>query len=388
MQQNQRLSGKTADFSEISSDLAQSLRLGLSSEVEGIRLFAARLVRKYRQSAPDLSRQIDDHLRAAPAASPMRRKPVVESEGATPFADLLSVEQDLPLVRVDATSAKRPVLSGKLEVSVQQLLAERRESGKLRSFGLEPVRSAIFVGPPGVGKTMTAKWIAAELNLPLLVLDLAAIMSSLLGGTGNNMRAVLAHSKSIPCVLLLDEIDSIAKRRGDLSDVGELKRLVTVILQEMDAWPSSGLLLAATNHPELIDPALWRRFDLTLEFPRPERRQVAETIERLLANDLVLFSRWLPTLALVLDGRSFSDIDRAIRQFRKAVTLGTATPVQLVEALVREHSAELDRASRQEMAKHLTATTRLSQHKVSEITGVSRDTIRKYQKREESDHGD
>ena len=377
-----------ADRQDISIDLVQSLRLGLNSEVEGMRLFAARLVRKYRQTDPDLSRRIDDHLKTAPAASPMRRRTGIEPGALNSSAGESSEEEHLALVRIDPGETRRPVLAGKLGASVQQLLTERRESGKLRKIGLEPVRSAIFVGPPGVGKTMTAKWIAAELGLPLLVLDLTAIMSSLLGKTGTNLRAVLDHAKSIPCVLLLDEIDAIAKRRGDLSDVGELKRLVTVILQEMDAWPSSGLLLAATNHPELIDPALWRRFDLTLEFPRPERQLIAETVEHLLADHLQQFSRWLPTLAILLQGTSFSDIDRTIRQFRKAVTLGSATPVQLVEDLVREHSVAIDRASRQELAKHLAATTRLSQHKVSEITGVSRDTIRKHQKREESGHGD
>ena len=375
-----------AEHIDISADLVQSLRLGLKCEVEGIRLFAARLVRKYRQTDPALSRLIDDHLRTAPAASLMRKRPVIEPGAFAPSTAEHSEEQ-LALVRLDPGDAKKPVLAGKLGASVLQLLTERRESGKLRKLGLEPVRSAIFVGPPGVGKTMTAKWIATELDLPLLVLDLAAIMSSLLGKTGTNLRAVLNHAKSIPCVLLLDEIDAVAKRRGDLSDVGELKRLVTVILQEMDAWPSTGLLLAATNHPELIDPALWRRFDLTLEFPRPERRVIAETIEHLLADHRQQFSLWLPTLAILLEGKSFSDIDRTIRQFRKAVTLGSATPVQLVEDLAREHSVAIDRPSRQELANHLVATTRLSQHKVSDITGVSRDTIRKYQKAE-SGHGD
>jgi SpoVK/Ycf46/Vps4 family AAA+-type ATPase len=377
-----------ADQKGVSVDLVQSIRLGLISEAEGMRLFAARLVRKYRQSDPDLSRRIDDHLKAAPAASPMRRRPVAEPDATIHPPDRSSDDDQLALVRLDTSGAKKPVLGGRIGASVHQLLDERRESRKLRSMGLEPVRSAIFVGPPGVGKTMTAKWIAAELGLPLLVLDLTAIMSSLLGKTGNNLRAVLDHAKSIPCVLLLDEIDAIAKRRGDHSDIGELKRLVTVILQEMDAWPSSGLLLAATNHPELIDPAMWRRFDLTLEFPRPERGVIAETIESLLADHLRQFERWVPTLAILLDGRSFSDIERTIRQFRKAVTLGSSTPVQLVEDLTREHSVALDKASRQELAKHLALTTRLSQHKVSDITGVSRDTIRKHTKREEPGHGD
>lgn len=122
-----------------------------------------------------------------------------------------------------------------------------------------------------MGKTLSARYIAAQIDKPLWVLDLTTVMSSLLGKTGNNLRAVFDHAKQNEAVLLLDEIDLIAKRRSDESDVGELKRLVTAILQEVDNWPDTGLLLAATNHPELIDPALWRRFDAILRFEVSDR---------------------------------------------------------------------------------------------------------------------
>ncbi|WCA72622.1 ATP-binding protein (plasmid) [Agrobacterium tumefaciens] len=378
--------GNVGEIIDISTDLAQSIRLGLKSEVDGMRLFAAKLVRKYRQSAPDLSRQIDEYLQAAPVASPMRKKtlPKADQEVAAENDDA----EELALLRIDTAGAVEPLLSETVRLPVQQLLAERRQIKKLQSLGLEPMRSAVFVGPPGVGKTMTAKWIAAELGLPLLVLDLTAIMSSYLGRTGNNLRAVLNYAKSIPCVLLLDEIDAIAKRRGDMSDVGELKRLVTVILQEIDAWPSTSLLLAATNHAELIDPALWRRFDQTVEFPQPDKRRVEELLRKLTASEGQQFDRWVPTMAMLLEGYSFSDIERTARQFRKATTLKTATIEELVEGLARRHAALLDRESRQDLARKLTDLTRLSQHKVSDITGVSRDTIRKYQKQEHVTHGD
>ena len=163
----------------------------------------------------------------------------------------------------DEPTTDAPLLSGDVEDSLGQLIAERRQSDRLQAMGLTPTRSAIFVGPPGVGKTLTARWLAAQLKVPLYVLDLTAVMSSLLGKSGTNLRAAIDFAKREPCVLLLDEIDAIAKRRSDDSDVGELKRLVTVILQEVDEWPASSVLLAATNHPELIDPALWRRFDLS-----------------------------------------------------------------------------------------------------------------------------
>ena len=143
------------------------------------------------------------------------------------------------------------------------------------------------MGPPGVGKTLTARWLAAQLKVPLYVLDLTAVMSSLLGKSGN-LRAAIDFAKREPCVLLLDEIDAIAKRRSDDSDVGELKRLVTVILQEVDEWPASSVLLAATNHPELIDPALWRRFDLVVQFKTPDEQAVKEAIKRFLGPDYAL----------------------------------------------------------------------------------------------------
>src|SRR5690606_32775240 len=108
-------------------------------------------------------------------------------------------------------------------------------------------------------------------NRPLLILDLASVMSSYLGRTGTNLRHVLDYAKSLDCVLLLDELDAIAKRRDDRGEIGELKRLVTVLLQQIDDWPPKSLLIAATNHADLLDPALWRRFDVTLEFPIPDR---------------------------------------------------------------------------------------------------------------------
>ena len=94
-------------------------------------------------------------------------------------------------------------------------------------------------------------------------------MSSFLGRTGNNVRNVLDFAKGVSCVFLLDEFDAIAKRRDDAVEVGELKRLVTVLLQEIDQWPASGLLIAATNHYNLLDPAVWRRFELVVGFPMP-----------------------------------------------------------------------------------------------------------------------
>ena len=250
----------------------------------------------------------------------------------------------------DDPDREQPLLSLDLEETLSQLIQERRQTKRLASMGLNPTRSAIFVGPPGVGKTLTARWLASQLGVPLYVLDLTAVMSSLLGRSGSNLRAALDFAKRSPCVLLLDEIDAIAKRRSDDTDIGELKRLVTVILQEVDEWPATGLLLAATNHAELIDPALWRRFDLVINFKAPEMPAVKQAIKRFLGPDYALFGRWIDILTFAFNGESFSDIERDLQRFRRAVALGTASDADLIEEFVKSRALVLERQGRIDLA--------------------------------------
>lgn len=371
-----------ADEKEIvATDLAQVARLALGEKTDDVRLFVARLVRKYRGTEPKLSEQLEEHLRLnAPKSSTnlMRREQPFPngSDNPVPVDD----ESRLSLLKIfqDEPSRPSPLLAQSTKDGLEQLIHERKQIKKLASLGLHPTKSAIFVGPPGVGKTITARWIASQLGVPLYVLDLTAVMSSFLGRSGTNLRAALDFAKRTPCVLLLDEIDAIAKRRSDDSDIGELKRLVTVILQEVDEWPATGLLLAATNHPELIDPALWRRFDLVVEFTSPDPEAVKAAIQRFLDRDAAEFKSWTDILSYAFQGQSFSDIEREIHRFRRALALGSATAKSLVEDAVRTRSASLDRPSQIEFALLLDSQTDLSQRTIHEITGVSRDTIRKH----------
>lgn len=367
------------EMNEVQSDLAQLIRLALAEQTEDVRLFVARLVRKYRNTDPELAEQMNLYLRAKTPRSSAPMRKVMHT--ALPTQTLpVDDESRLSLLKVfkDEPSREQPLLSLDLEETLSQLIQERRQTERLASMGLSPTRSAIFVGPPGVGKTLTARWLASQLGVPLYVLDLTAVMSSLLGRSGSNLRTALDFSKRGPCVLLLDEVDAIAKRRSDDADIGELKRLVTVILQEVDEWPATSLLLAATNHAELIDPALWRRFDLVINFKAPEMPAVKQAIKRFLGQDYALFGRWIDILTFVFNGESFSDIERDLQRFRRAVALGTASDADLIEEFVKSRALVLERQGRIDLAVLLAKQTRLSQHTISDITGVSRDTIRKY----------
>ena len=226
-----------------------------------------------------------------------------------------------------------------------------------------------------MGKTLAARWLASKLDRPLIVLDLAAVMSSFLGRTGNNVRNVIDYAKGVHCVFLLDEFDAIAKRRDDAIEIGELKRLVTVLLQEIDEWPSSGLLLAATNHKELLDPAVWRRFEMIVEFPMPTLDEVRQTIELHLKNDREAM-RWSEVLSQALYGFSYAEVERELMQIRRQTVLRGQPAATLIRRMVLDRMGHLDRKDRTSFALKLMEAG-LSQRETHEWTGVSRDTIRK-----------
>ena len=197
------------------SDLAQVIRLALSEQTEDVRLYVARLVRKYRDSDPKLAEELDLFLKnkSVKSRSPLRK--IANSKISTD--ELLPVDDEsrLSLLKVfnDEPDREKPLMSKALAESLAQLIQERQQIDRLTSLGLEPTRSAIFVGAPGVGKTLTARWLAAQLRVPFYTLDLTAVMSSFLGRSGSNLRAALDFAKRSPCVLLLDEIDAIGKKR-------------------------------------------------------------------------------------------------------------------------------------------------------------------------------
>ena len=354
----------------MSEELVRLARLALAGRPQDVQAYVRRLVHRYRASSPTLASELNLLLQESPTRqSPIRR------ESAAPIP--VDLESRLLLLRIEATPSLdvEPIWEAGVCQSLNQIVSERQRYGELTKQGLLPTRSVIFTGPPGVGKTLAARWVARELRRPLLTLDLSAVMSSFLGRTGANLRHVLDYAKGVDGVLLLDELDSIAKRRDDATDVGELKRLVTVLLQEIDDWPASGLLIAATNHGDLLDPAVWRRFEMRVEFPMPTEKSVRRAVETFLGADQTS-STWNDVLAVALRGLSFSDIEREVMLARRSAVVHGRPLESALGNIVHRRVESLARRERGQIAVSLTKAG-ISQRQVHDLTGVSRDTIRK-----------
>lgn len=161
-----------------------------------------------------------------------------------------------------------------------ELVEEQQRADLLRSHAIEPRHRLLLAGPPGNGKTSLAEALAGELALPLLVVRYDGVIGSYLGETAVRLARLMEHVRSRRCVVFFDEFDAIGKERGDEHETGEIKRVVSSLLLNIDALPSYVVVVTATNHPELLDRAVWRRFQLRLELPPPNCEAIAEWLRR------------------------------------------------------------------------------------------------------------
>jgi SpoVK/Ycf46/Vps4 family AAA+-type ATPase len=187
-------------------------------------------------------------------------------------------EWDLGEVREPDRLLEDLILHKTVSARLESVVEEVRQWPTLDAAGLPRRQRLLLQGPPGCGKTTAAEALATELGRPLLVVRLDAVVSSYLGETASNLRRILDYADQAPFVVLFDEFDSLGRSRDDASEHGEMKRVVTAFLQMTDRYRGPSLLLAATNHPTLLDEALWRRFDEVLTFGLPTVHQLRQVL--------------------------------------------------------------------------------------------------------------
>lgn len=385
MEQDKKISTKF-----IGPLLLKLVEEGLLGNTQRLELLSLGAVRSLKSEFPDLASSLGALVaKFAGSSSTLRLR-----GAAPPPAD---ADAGLALLRVyPADDAKEPVLNEARRSNVERFLTERMESEALLREGFAPPRTLLLKGAPGTGKTMLAKWMARRLNLPLVVLDLATSISSFLGKTGANLRRSLDYARGTPCVLLLDEFDAIAKRRDDSTEVGELKRIVNVLLKELEDWPFHSVLIAATNHPELLDPAINRRFDVVFDLPLPgfaERQAILESACAQFANGIP--TGFLAAIAQCLNGCNGSEIDTIAQSVvRRHLIEKKALPSLFVDAVI-SRIPELKKEETAVLSRLLKETTGLTVREIGRIVGRSSSAVqyqltkkaaRKLARREKDEH--
>jgi SpoVK/Ycf46/Vps4 family AAA+-type ATPase len=287
---------------------------------------------RLEQEAPEITKQLSKAIASAGGLGALRQ-----------FRELDTVPVDadsgmeLLLVEPEPKAGIIPVLSPESREILDRFIKERQHMSELKAAGIKPPTSLALMGPPGTGKTTLARWIAAELDSPLMILNLASVVTSYLGQTGQNIKKALDRARLEPSVLLLDEFDALGRSRTENDDVGEMKRVVTVLLQEVERWPDHSVLIAATNLPELVDPAFRRRFSRWVRLSLPnEQERFKILVAHYRGNNIP--PQHMELAALCLNGSSGADLASFINRIETRQITDSVSPLM---ALWDELSIEL-----------------------------------------------
>lgn len=251
--------------------------------------------------ALELKALIDVAKARSPAKSAATATPISQPRGE--LASILQVSY--PQARLSDM-----ILDEQVEMRLSRIIKEQQNHAKIRAHGLTPRRKLLLVGPPGTGKTLTASVLAGELGVPLFIVRLDSLITKFMGETAAKLRQVFDAITEVRGVYFFDEFDAIGSQRGLANDVGEIRRVLNSFLQMLEQDQSQSLVIAATNHPEILDYALFRRFDDMIHYGLPEEEQIIAVLKNRLASFKPKRLSWAK-LAERASGLSYADISRA-----------------------------------------------------------------------------
>lgn len=247
-----------------------------------------------------LADKLEDMLRSSPFehSSPSNGGAVLDPRSSNLFHEILPRKQLADLI-----------LTPDVQKLTEGIIQEQYRVDLLRSYNLEPRNRLLLIGPPGNGKTTLAEAIAEALAVPLLVVRYESVVGAYLGETANRLKKLFEYASTRNCVLFFDEFETLGKERGDVHETGEIKRVVSSLLMQIDALPSHVLVIGATNHPELLDRAVWRRFQVRMNLPNPTRARLSEWFTKFEKRIGVSLGYAPETLAKRLLGFNFAEVE-------------------------------------------------------------------------------
>jgi hypothetical protein len=308
-------------------------RVGLEGNDPRFRQQVERLRDRVRKEGDQKSASVLERLLAAAGSDHTLTPSAVEVSRTLVTGDELTGnvhppsdrETSVPLAEVildPAVGKPAPIYTETLKLALDAMLNEWKRVETLRAMGVEPSRSCLIYGPPGTGKTLTAFWLAAQLRLPVVNARIDGLVSSFLGTTARNIANLFAFANRYRCVLVLDEFDAMAKMRDDPHEVGEIKRVVNTLLQNLDSRAGTGLTIAITNHDTLLDTAVWRRFENHIRIDLPDERTRVEMLQAFL-RPLHINEDVVKTLAFLVGDRSGSFLKNFADALKRVLALET-----------------------------------------------------------------
>lgn len=346
------------------------IRAGVEDDKRAFEIISLTIGKKIKKISPELSEEINKIL-------------CYKDLGTSAYRTIgindipVSKNKKGNLVKIDELDdLEDPILPPDVYDDIKKFLIEQARKEDLLNYGVKPANSILLSGEPGVGKTYTAKWVAQKLNKPLITLNLATVVSSLLGETGNNIKSVIDYAKGNDGVLFLDEFDAIAKSRSDEKEVGELKRIVNVLLKELEEWPMNSVIIAATNHPELLDKAIWRRFDFKINIPLPNFNSRECIIQRELYNVDFVKPYQMLLLTYLTEGTNSAEIVRICSNIKKDYILFKKNlDVDSLQKIMQRDS-EFDKV---EICKYLKEKIpNIKAEQISEFTNIPTSSVYRY----------
>ncbi|WP_408895297.1 AAA family ATPase [Paenibacillus taichungensis] len=291
------------------AELLKIIEGGMSKDQQKVINFSKLLAQKLVESGDDkvakkINKIIDSNNTNIASLDSLISKPF-DNE-----SKLETVDVFLPVESSDSL-----IFSDSIEEEIKDFILSYYKKDLLIAKGIEVNNNFLLYGPPGTGKTTVAKYISFQLDLPLVIVRLDSLISSMLGSTAKNIRKVFDFASRKPCVLFLDEFDVIAKVRDDKHETGELKRVVNSLIQNIDDFSGNSILIAATNHHQLLDSAIWRRFDKILMLDYPDQKIRLKLLEEFLTtmkNKISSDDKKMRTLSDLLVGVSPAEIKSII----------------------------------------------------------------------------